>query len=51
MNFSFKGLLRLQQIYQGMRPGNESIQVEAVKRLQNVSDAISFLHNIEELSR
>jgi glutamate receptor, ionotropic, invertebrate len=45
------GLLRLQQIYQGLQPGNDSIQVESVKRLQNVSDAINFLHTIEELSR
>ncbi|XP_065349136.1 glutamate receptor 1-like isoform X2 [Cloeon dipterum] len=48
---SHDGLLRLQQIYQGLQPGNDSIQVETVKRLQNVSDAINFLHNIEELSR
>jgi Receptor family ligand binding region len=50
-HFAFIGLLRLQQIYQGLQPGNDSIQVESVKRLQNVSDAITFLHTIEELSR
>jgi hypothetical protein len=50
-DFAFIGLLRLQQIYQGLQPGNDSIQVESVKRLQNVSDAITFLHTIEELSR
>ncbi|KAF4529000.1 hypothetical protein B566_EDAN017398 [Ephemera danica] len=48
---SHDGLLRLQQIYQGLKPGNDSIQVEAVKWLQNVTDAIGFLHSIEELSR
>ncbi|KAK0087576.1 hypothetical protein PV325_000702 [Microctonus aethiopoides] len=44
-------LLRLQQIYQGLRPGNESFQVETVKRIQNMSDALDFLRNMEELSR
>ncbi|XP_074101156.1 glutamate receptor IB isoform X2 [Cotesia typhae] len=48
---SHDGLLRLQQIYQGLRPGNESFQVETVKRIQNMSDAIDFLRNLEELNR
>ncbi|XP_071445925.1 glutamate receptor 1-like isoform X3 [Hetaerina americana] len=48
---SHDGLLRLQQIYQSLKPGNESIQVEAVRRIQNVSEAIDFLHSLEELSR
>lgn len=47
----FVGLLRLQQIYQGLRPGNESFQVETVKRIQNTSEAIDFLRSLEELSR
>lgn len=45
------GLLRLQQIYQGLKPGNESFQVEMVKRIANVSMAIDFLHTLETISR
>jgi len=45
------GLLRLQQIYQSLRPGKESFQVESVKRIQNISEAIDYLHSLEELSR
>ncbi|XP_054275506.1 glutamate receptor 1-like isoform X2 [Macrosteles quadrilineatus] len=48
---SHDGLLRLQQIYQSLKPGSESFQVEMVKRIQNASEAIEFLHSIEELSR
>uniref|UniRef100_A0A182YS90 ANF_receptor domain-containing protein n=1 Tax=Anopheles stephensi TaxID=30069 RepID=A0A182YS90_ANOST len=44
-------MLRLQQIYQGLRPGNETFHVETVKRIANVSDAIEFLRTIEELNR
>lgn len=45
------GLLRLQQIYQGLKPGNESFQVELVKRISNVSQAIEFLHTLEQIGR
>ncbi|XP_076169974.1 glutamate receptor IB isoform X2 [Ptiloglossa arizonensis] len=48
---SHDGLLRLQQIYQGLKPGNESFQVETVKRIQNISEAIDFLRSLEELNR
>ncbi|XP_076686024.1 glutamate receptor IB isoform X3 [Andrena cerasifolii] len=48
---SHDGLLRLQQIYQGLKPGNESFQVETVKRIQNMSEAIDFLRSLEELNR
>ncbi|EDW40824.1 glutamate receptor 1 [Drosophila sechellia] len=48
---SHDGLLRLQQIYQGLRPGNESFQVELVKRISNVSMAIEFLHTLEQIGR
>ncbi|KAF7990138.1 hypothetical protein HCN44_009873 [Aphidius gifuensis] len=48
---SHDGLLRLQQIYQDLHPGNESFRVETVKRIQNISDAIDFLHTLEKLSR
>lgn len=47
----FAGLLRLQQIYQGLKPGNESFQVELVKRISNVSQAIEFLHTLEQIGR
>lgn len=50
-SFSFKGLLRLQQIYQGLNPGNETFQVEIVKRITNGSEAIDFLKKIELLNR
>lgn len=53
--FSFRpfsiGLLRLQQIYQGLRPGNETFQVETVKRISNATNAIDFLRTLEELNR
>lgn len=45
------GLLRLQQIYQTLRPGNGSFQVDAVKRIVNSTDAIDFLRSLEELDR
>lgn len=45
------GLLRLQQIYQGLKPGNESFQVETVKRITNVSSALDFLRTLEEYNR
>ncbi|XP_021919064.1 glutamate receptor 1-like isoform X1 [Zootermopsis nevadensis] len=48
---SHDGLLRLQQIYQSLRPGKESFQVESVKRIQNISEALDYLHGLEELSR
>lgn len=47
----FSGLLRLQQIYQGLRPGNETFQVETVKRIANATNAIDFLRTLEELNR
>ncbi|KOC67420.1 Glutamate receptor 1 [Habropoda laboriosa] len=50
MNYG-RCLLRLQQIYQGLKPGNESFQVETVKRIQNMSEAIDFLRSLEELNR
>lgn len=49
--FFIAGLLRLQQIYQGLRPGNETFQVETVKRIANASNAIDFLRTLEELNR
>ncbi|XP_056633670.1 glutamate receptor 1-like isoform X2 [Diorhabda sublineata] len=45
------GLLRLQQIYQGLTPGSEIFQVTTVRRINNVSEALLFLRGIEEHSR
>lgn len=45
------GLLRLQAIYQGLRPGNETFQVETVKRITNATNAIEFLKTLEDLNR
>ncbi|KAL7299265.1 hypothetical protein TKK_0007854 [Trichogramma kaykai] len=48
---SHDGLLRLQQIYQGLNPGNNTFQVETVKKIQNVSEALNFLRRLEEINR
>lgn len=48
---SFTGLLRLQQIYQSLIPGSESFQIATVRRINNVSEALTFLRSIEEQSR
>ncbi|KAF7283419.1 hypothetical protein GWI33_000622 [Rhynchophorus ferrugineus] len=45
------GLLRLQQIYQALIPGNEFFQVRTVRRISNVSEALQFLRGLEEQSR
>uniref|UniRef100_A0A1A9UP33 Receptor ligand binding region domain-containing protein n=1 Tax=Glossina austeni TaxID=7395 RepID=A0A1A9UP33_GLOAU len=51
MTMIVTSLLRLQQIYQGLKPGNESFQVEMVKRITNVTMAIDFLHTLEDFGR
>ncbi|XP_062131998.1 glutamate receptor 1 [Drosophila sulfurigaster albostrigata] len=48
---SHDGLLRLQQIYQELKPGNETFRVQMVKRIANVTMAIEFLHTMEDLGR
>lgn len=48
---SVTGLLRLQQIYQNIVPGNESFRVDIVKRITNVAEALEFLRTIEDLNR
>ncbi|XP_066250045.1 glutamate receptor 1-like isoform X2 [Euwallacea similis] len=45
------GLLRLQQIYQGLSPGNEQFQVRTVRRIGNVTEALHFLRGLEDKSR
>lgn len=49
--YMYTGLLRLQQIYQSLNPGNETFRVEIVKRINNASEAIEFLQKIEQLNR
>lgn len=51
LSFFITGLLRLQQIYQGLKPGNETFHVQTVKRIANASDAIDFLRTLEEINR
>lgn len=43
--------MRLQQIYQGLIPGNEQFQVKTVRRISNVTEALQFLRGLEERSR
>ncbi|KAK9891998.1 hypothetical protein WA026_017479 [Henosepilachna vigintioctopunctata] len=45
------GLLRLQQIYQGLIPGKESFQVSSVRRIGNVSEALQYLRRLEDQAR
>lgn len=49
--YLFLGLLRLQQIYQGLEPGNEVFRVKTVRRIGNVTEALQFLRGLEEQSR
>lgn len=44
-------MLRLQQIYQGLSPGNDNFQVWTVRRISNVTEALHFLKGLEEQSR
>ncbi|XP_044734636.1 glutamate receptor 1-like [Chrysoperla carnea] len=45
------GLLRLQQIYQGLHPAKEGFQVTNVRRISNVTEAMEFLRGLEDQSR
>lgn len=51
LKLSTAGLLRLQQIYQSLRPGDDAFQVENVKRIVNATDAIAFLRVLEDQDR
>ncbi|XP_050422335.1 glutamate receptor 1-like [Adelges cooleyi] len=48
---SHDGLLRLQQLYEALDLRPDSLKVEMVKRVQNVSDAMNFVHQIERADR
>ncbi|KAH9627817.1 hypothetical protein HF086_000202 [Spodoptera exigua] len=45
------GLLRLQQLYQSLQPGNATFRITNVKRVSNASDVVEFLRAIEKLDR
>ncbi|CAH0703354.1 unnamed protein product [Spodoptera exigua] len=48
---SHDGLLRLQQLYQSLQPGNATFRITNVKRVSNASDVVEFLRAIEKLDR
>ncbi|XP_060840325.1 glutamate receptor 1-like [Rhopalosiphum padi] len=48
---SHDGLLRLQQLYEALDLGPNSLKVDMVKRIQNVSDALNFIHQVERVNR
>lgn len=48
---SLIGLLRLQQLYQSLQPGNATFRISNVKRVSNATDVIAFLGSIERLDR
>ncbi|CAB3225979.1 unnamed protein product [Arctia plantaginis] len=47
----FVGLLRLQQLYQSLHPGNATFRISNVKRVTNATEAVEFLRAIERLDR
>ncbi|KAI5647012.1 receptor family ligand binding region domain-containing protein [Phthorimaea operculella] len=48
---SHDGLLRLQQLYQSLHPGNATFRISNVKRVGNATDVVEFLGAIERLDR
>ncbi|XP_075991203.1 glutamate receptor 1-like [Anticarsia gemmatalis] len=48
---SHDGLLRLQQLYQSLQPGNATFRISNVKRVTNASDVVEYLRAIERLDR
>ncbi|XP_011559283.3 glutamate receptor 1 isoform X1 [Plutella xylostella] len=48
---SHDGLLRLQQLYASMQPGNATFRISHVKRVGNASDAVQYLCSLERLDR
>ncbi|KAJ0183994.1 hypothetical protein K1T71_000417 [Dendrolimus kikuchii] len=48
---SHDGLLRLQQLYQSLQPGNATFRISNVKRVSNATDVVEFLTSIERLDR
>ncbi|KAK4313741.1 hypothetical protein Pmani_014933 [Petrolisthes manimaculis] len=50
-HFVFPGLLRLQQIFQTIRPARASFQVRVVRRVESAQDALNFLRSLERSDR
>ncbi|XP_060809791.1 glutamate receptor 1-like [Amyelois transitella] len=48
---SHDGLLRLQQLYQSLEPGNATFRISNVKRVGNATDVVEYLCAIEKLDR
>ncbi|XP_059057646.1 glutamate receptor 1-like [Achroia grisella] len=48
---SHDGLLRLQQLYQSLQPGNATFRISNVKRVTNATEVVAFLIAIERLDR
>ncbi|CAK1588596.1 unnamed protein product [Parnassius mnemosyne] len=48
---SHDGLLRLQQLYQSLQPGNATFRISNVKRVANATDVVKFLGALERLDR
>lgn len=53
MDFFFPGLLRLQELFQRIRPGSSSnsLLIEKVRRVDNYKEAIQFLTSLEMIDR
>ncbi|XP_032785101.2 glutamate receptor 1 isoform X2 [Daphnia magna] len=48
---SHDGLLRLQELYQRIKPGSNNILIEMVRRVENSREAIQFLQTLESIDR
>jgi hypothetical protein len=44
-------LLRLQELYQRIKPGSNNILIEMVRRVENSREAIQFLQTLESIDR
>lgn len=48
---NMSGLLRLQELYQRIKPGSNNILIEMVRRVENSREAIQFLQTLESIDR
>ncbi|XP_045107939.1 glutamate receptor 1-like isoform X2 [Portunus trituberculatus] len=48
---SHDGLLRLQEIFQSLRPARASFQIQVVRRVESALDALNFLKGVEKNNR
>ncbi|MPC67376.1 hypothetical protein E2C01_061551 [Portunus trituberculatus] len=44
-------LLRLQEIFQSLRPARASFQIQVVRRVESALDALNFLKGVEKNNR